>query len=123
MSKLTPKQAAFVAEYPKDFNATAAAIRAGYAPRSARQQAARLLTKDDIQAALADIREEARTESILSLRELQEWWSELVRGGKYAEDLRDALKASEYLAKSQGAFTEKVETSGTQRIEVVYVDE
>jgi phage terminase small subunit len=48
MSTLTDKQARFVAEYLTDYNATQAAIRAGYTPRSARQTAARLLTKANI---------------------------------------------------------------------------
>ena len=40
---LTPRQAAFVSEYLIDLNGTAAAIRAGYAPNSANEQAAQLL--------------------------------------------------------------------------------
>jgi hypothetical protein len=41
--ELTPKQHRFVDEYLLDLNATQAAIRAGYSPRTAEQQAARLL--------------------------------------------------------------------------------
>lgn len=48
---LTPKQRLFVAEYLKDLNATQAAIRAGYSPRTANEQAARLLAKVSIRAA------------------------------------------------------------------------
>lgn len=40
---------AFAREYVKDFNGTQAAIRAGYAERSAAMQASRLLTKDKVQ--------------------------------------------------------------------------
>ena len=40
--KLTPKQTLFVAEYLVDHNGKQAAIRAGYAPRSAEMQASRL---------------------------------------------------------------------------------
>jgi phage terminase small subunit len=43
----------FVIEYLVDRNATQAAIRAGYSPRSAHAQAHRLLKRDDIRAALA----------------------------------------------------------------------
>lgn len=42
-SKLTPKQAAFVAEYQKDWNGAAAARRAGYSEKSAHKQAPQLL--------------------------------------------------------------------------------
>lgn len=50
---LTPKQAAFVAEYMIDLNATAAARRAGYSERTADQQASRLLTNVKVSAAIA----------------------------------------------------------------------
>lgn len=40
---LNPLQRLFCLEYPKDFHATDAAIRAGYSPRSAATQACRLL--------------------------------------------------------------------------------
>lgn len=51
--ELTPKQAAFVAEYLKDLNATAAARRAGYSERTADQQASRLLANVKVAAAIA----------------------------------------------------------------------
>jgi phage terminase small subunit len=50
--KLSPKQAMFVKEYLVDFNATQAAIRAGYSERTARAQGQRLLTKVDIHDAI-----------------------------------------------------------------------
>jgi phage terminase small subunit len=49
---LNNKQEAFVNEYLKDHNGTQAAIRAGYSKRSARAEACRLLTKDDIMGAI-----------------------------------------------------------------------
>lgn len=45
---LTPRQRAFCREYIVDLNATQAAIRAGYAEPSAKEQASRLLTNDNI---------------------------------------------------------------------------
>ncbi len=50
--KLTPKQQRFVDEYLVDLNATQAAIRAGYSKKTAKEQAARLLTKANVQAEL-----------------------------------------------------------------------
>ena len=46
---MTPKQKRFADEYLIDINATQAAIRAGYSPKTTRQQGQRLLTKVDIQ--------------------------------------------------------------------------
>ncbi|MBP6018786.1 MAG: terminase small subunit [Burkholderiaceae bacterium] len=51
--KLTPKQQRFVEEYLIDLNATQAAIRAGYSPRSAKQHADAMLAKPHIAAAVA----------------------------------------------------------------------
>lgn len=60
---LTPKQQRFVEEYLIDLNATQAAIRAGYSPKTARAIGAENLTKPDIQTAIAQVRAElsART--------------------------------------------------------------
>lgn len=49
---LTDKQAAFVEEYLTDFNATQAALRAGYSEKSARAIGAENLTKPDISEAI-----------------------------------------------------------------------
>ncbi len=58
---LTPKQARFVEEYLLDLNATAAAKRAGYSERTAKQQGQRLLTNVDVQAAVTEA-QKARSE-------------------------------------------------------------
>lgn len=55
---LTAKQRAFCQEYLVDLNATQAAIRAGYSPRTARQVGAENLSKPDIQAELTKLMEE-----------------------------------------------------------------
>lgn len=51
---LTAKQAAFVAEYLIDLNATQAAIRAGYSEKAAKAIGAENLTKPDVQEALKE---------------------------------------------------------------------
>ena len=53
MAKLAPKQQRFVEEYLIDLNATQAAIRAGYSPKTANEQGARLLVNVSIQKAIA----------------------------------------------------------------------
>src|SRR4051812_18307795 len=57
MSQPTPRRCRFIEEYLIDLNATQAAIRAGYAPRSARQVAGRMMTNDDVAAAIRAGRE------------------------------------------------------------------
>jgi phage terminase small subunit len=62
--KLVGKQQRFVEEYLLDLNAAQAAIRAGYSRRTAKEQASRLLTKVNVQAAItaAQVRRSHRTE-------------------------------------------------------------
>lgn len=53
MTKLTAKQKRFCDEYLIDLNATQAAIRAGYSPKTACEQASRLLANVKIQNEIA----------------------------------------------------------------------
>ena len=116
---MNDQQRAFVREYAKDCNATQAAIRAGYSPKSAYSQGQRLLKHAEVKAELDSIRQEARTDAVLTLSELQEWWSASVRGEHPDARYNDRQKASELLAKSQGGFTEKQEHSGGLTIRVI----
>lgn len=50
---MTRKQDRFVKEYLIDLNATQAAIRAGYSPKTANEQGARLLANVSVQEAIA----------------------------------------------------------------------
>lgn len=52
MTKLSPKQQQFVAEYLIDLNATQAAIRAGYSRKTAHSQGPRLLENVEVEAAI-----------------------------------------------------------------------
>lgn len=63
MSKLTPKQLAFCQEYLIDLNGTQAAIRAGYSPKTANEQAARLLANVSIRIRVDELMKE-RSESV-----------------------------------------------------------
>lgn len=61
---LTDKQQAFVNEYLIDLNATQAAIRAGYSPKTAQEQSSRLLSNVMVAKAIEEAKKarEARTE-------------------------------------------------------------
>lgn len=61
--KLSAKHARFVQEYMIDLNATQAARRAGYSPKTARAQGSALLTNPVIQAAIA-ARQEKRAQRL-----------------------------------------------------------
>lgn len=88
MPTLTAKQAVFVAEYLVDFNATAAATRAGYSAKTAMQQGSRLLKvpkiHDAVKAALADREAEIK---LRAARVAEETY------GQAVVDLGDAVDA------------------------------
>lgn len=69
----TDKEQAFILEYPIDLNATQAAIRAGYSPRSARHIGSQLKEKPRIQDAIARaLAERSRRTGINQDRAVQE---------------------------------------------------
>jgi len=71
--KLTPKQQRFVEEYLVDLNGTQAAIRAGYSPKTANEQAARLLADVSIQGVVDEqIEKRSRVTGIDSAKVLVE---------------------------------------------------
>lgn len=67
---LTDKQALFALEFLKDFNATQAAIRAGYSKKAARVHGLDLLQKPVIQDFIAKAQKELQERTKLSLEDL-----------------------------------------------------
>lgn len=108
---LTPKQRAFVEAYDGDVKT--AAEKAGMSYGHARA----LLTKSDIAAAIRDRQRERIRPHILSREQRQEWWSKVMQDEQQA--MRDRLKASELLGKSEADFTDKVEHSGETGINLI----
>lgn len=73
---LTNKQRVFVEEYLRDFNATQAAIRTGYSPRTANEQGSRLLSYVSIKEAIAERIAQRR----MSADEVLDKLSDIARG-------------------------------------------
>lgn len=123
---MNEKQLRFCEEYIIDHNATQAAIRAGYSPKSARTQASELLTKPNIQEKIQELAEKVSTEKIATAEEVLQHFTKVMRGElfdqavKRDEDgnlqkvdvvakLSDRNKAAEALAKHYALLVEKVE--------------
>ena len=106
---LTTKMRAFVEAYCG--NATEAALKAGYSPRTAAFIGAENLKKPQIKEAIAE-REKISSESrIADRQERQSFWTGVMRDP--AEKMQDRLRAAELLGKSECDFVEKVEMKGT----------
>jgi len=97
---LSPKRAAFVTEYLRDFNGTQAAIRAGYSAHCAQETASRLLSNAIISGAISKAAEESRTEAVMVLREAQEIATQIARDAE--RSARDRLAALELLSRFNG---------------------
>ena len=142
-ASLNPKQERFVQEYIIDYNATQAAIRAGYSEKTAGSQAHDLLKKPEIQAAVLAAQAEQRKRLAIS----QDWVlnrfrqisdrciqaepvlaydkasGEWVHTGEYKFDSAGANRATELLGKHLGMFVDKVEHTGKLEYEIVLPEE
>ena len=114
LDALTPKRRAFVLAYVRTGNATEAAREAGYAhPHS---QGPRLL--GFVGETVGLLEAPAEDAKIASVDELREFWTSVARGDEPAA-MKERLKATELLGKSQGAFIDRREVSGPQGAPVV----
>ena len=115
---MTPKQRKFVEAYTD--NATAAALAAGYSPKTAYSQGQRLLKKVEIITAIKKRETKALKPLIATREERQKFWTQMMVNPD-AKDM-DKLRASELLGKSEGDFIERREVEVSGRIDVFLPD-
>lgn len=108
--KLTPKQQKFADYYIASGNATEAALKAGYSKKTARSIGQENLTKPAIANYIEEMNRQLESERIADMKEVKEFWTETMRNEMV--EFKDRLKASEHIAKTNGAFLDKVEHSG-----------
>ena len=103
---MNQRKRAFCEAYLISGNATDAAREAGYSPRSARSIGQRLLTFDDMREYLERRNQEISAVNTAQMEEVRQFWT----GSMRDENMKpaDRLKASELLAKTYGAFLERV---------------
>ena len=102
MSNLTPKQEQFCREYVIDFNATQAAIRAGYSENGAEVQAHRMLSNANIQELIKSL-QDTTAEKLQITKEMIVENIKSIAFSETAKD-RDRLAGSELLGKVLGIF-------------------
>lgn len=134
MKNLKPQQESFVVEYLKTpENATDAAIRAGYSPKTATAQASRLLTNVNVRKAI----DEAQNETRERVKEEVGLTVDMVVQGllNEAKDLSEGstqsarVSAWAHLGKHLGMFKDKIEHTGPNggaiylSIKVVFEDD
>lgn len=107
---MNQRQQAFCEAYLTSGNAAEAARQAGYSAKTARSIGQRLLTFVDIQEYLERRNQEISEANTASMEEVRQFWTSTMRDA--AAKAPDRLKASELLAKTYGAFVDRLEASG-----------
>lgn len=133
VEELTPKQERFCAEYLVDYNATQAAIRAGYSEKTAGSAGNRLLKNVDVLARVRAMQKEKTDklcvtsdfvvmklietlEQCMSAVPVMEWNAEerqKTPTGEYQFDSRGATKCLELIGRHLGMFEDKVNVSAS----------
>lgn len=111
MRKLTARQEAFCKEYAASGLIEQSAIRAGYSPKYARHSSPNILDLPHVQDRLRELTKEVESKRIASMIEIKEFWTTTLRDPE--QEMKERIKASELLAKTGGAFTEKVDVNVT----------
>ena len=137
--KLTIKQKAFAEYYIELGNATEAAIKAGYNPKTARQIGSMNLTKVDIKSYIDEKMKEIESDRIAKAEEVLAFLSASLRGEVLEEVIstesidgmikpvilkkqlsaKDRIKAAELLGKRYALFTEKVDLEGNVGVTII----
>lgn len=142
--KLTIKQKAFADYYIELGNATEAAIKAGYNPKTARQIGSMNLTKVDIKSYIDERMKELQSNRIAKAEEVLEYLTKVIRNEEEEEvvvtvnvgdfqteaqkvkkeiSAKDKIKAAELLGKRYRLFTDKIEADVNQVVVFTGEDE
>lgn len=122
---MNAKQKRFCDEYLIDCNATQAAIRAGYSPKTAKQIGQENLTKPDLKKYIDEQLERIHSEKTADAQEVLEYLTAVMRGEHTEQVLkligegvqtvtdidvsaRERLKAAELIGKRYGMFKDNV---------------
>lgn len=126
--KLTEKQKRFCEEYVKTGNATQSYINAGYSATTrevAEANARKLLGNNSaVIEYIKELNSKIVSSTIADMEEVKQFWTNVMRNEE--ADLKDRLKASEYIAKTNAAFIDKqeqkIESEGTLDISIKVIE-
>ena len=132
---MNARQKRFCDEYLIDCNATQAAIRAGYSPKTAKVTGAKMLTNANLKAYIDEQLERIHNEKTADAQEVLEYLTAVMRGQHTEEILRlngggvqvadhiqvsarDRIRAAELIGKRYGMFKDNVNL-GESRVVIV----
>ena len=126
---MTPRQRKFCDEYLISGNATDAAIKAGYSPKTAKQTGSENLAKPDLRVYIDEQLAKIHSAKIADAEEVMKYLTSVMRGEHTEQVLKlvgegvqtvtdidvsakERLKAAELIGKRYGLFTDKVGLEG-----------
>ncbi len=132
---MNARQKRFCDEYLIDCNATQAAIRAGYSPKTAKVTGAKMLTNANLKAYIDEQLERIHNEKTADAQEVLEYLTAVMRGQHTEQTLqligdgvqkiadidvsaKERLKAAELIGKRYGMFKDNVNL-GESRVVIV----
>ena len=109
-SNATLKQKKFADEYIKTGNATQAYMTVYRCnENSARANATRLIANDSIKEYMIQRNKKLEKSTIADMAEIKEYWTNILRAD--TKGVKGGLKASEYMAKTNAAFIDKIDAN------------
>lgn len=114
---MTDKQKMFCHEYMVDRNATQAAIRAGYSPKTAKSQGQRLLTKVDIKKHIDEHTEEQYERAGISADDVLNELVSIAMVDGVEITGKQKIKALELLGRHLGLFDTAKDKAAEQTLE------
>lgn len=137
---MTPRQKKFCDEYLISGNATDAAIKAGYSPKTAKVIASENLTKPDLKAYIDEQLAQLHSEKIADAEEVLKYLTSVMRG-EHTEEVpllcgdgmqtltpkevgaKERIKAAELIGKRFGLFTDKLGIDGVIPVVITGADQ
>lgn len=118
MAELTEKQKRFADYYIESGNATDAYQRAyGCKRQTADANGTRMLGNARVLQYIEKRNKQLDNNRIATMQEVKEFWSTVLRSDNV--EMKDRLKASEYIAKTNAAFIDRQEHSGETGVRII----
>lgn len=108
---LNDKQQRFANEYLVDLNATQAAIRAGYAERTAYSQGQRLLKHVEVKSYIESAMKQKNKETIAKQDEVLEMLTAILRGEQKASTLRGVGQGAQTIDEMPPSMNERIKAA------------
>lgn len=137
---MTTRQRKFCDEYLISGNATDAAVKAGYSPKTAYSIGQENLKKPELKSYIANQLDQLHSEKIADAEEVLKYLTSVMRGESIASvlsmcgdgcqkviqkapDERERLKAAELIGKRYALFTDKMDVGGAVPVVIVGDDQ